>query len=126
VVLPTNVSVYWASSPVASSTANLTCYASRSHPPPTLAFFKNNVALDTSNAVVTSSEDESGYGEAYSTLPVYLTSNDEGAVFRCEADYPDFSNAVNANLTTALSGTSRPAALSLALTLPVLLLKWLI
>ena len=37
-------------------------------------------------------------------MPVYLTSNDEGAVFRCEASYPDYDNALNANLTTALSG----------------------
>ena len=47
-----------------------------------------------------------GYGEAVSILPVRLTSNDEGAVFRCEASYPDYNNALNANLTTALSGKS--------------------
>ncbi|XP_070196479.1 junctional adhesion molecule A-like [Littorina saxatilis] len=59
VVLPSNVTAYWSSTPAASSTANITCYSSRAHPPPSFAWFKNNVALDTSNAVYTSSSDSS-------------------------------------------------------------------
>ena len=58
--LPTNVTVYWGSSPVASTTANITCYASRGHPPATLSWYKNDVALDTSNAVYTGTTDSSG------------------------------------------------------------------
>ena len=54
------MTVYWGSSPVASTTANITCYASRGHPPATLSWYKNDVALDTSNAVYTGTTDSSG------------------------------------------------------------------
>nr|KAG5695998.1 hypothetical protein BaRGS_023377 [Batillaria attramentaria] len=123
--LPSNLSVYWSTSPVAGTTANITCYASRGHPPPTLSWFKNNNELDSSNAAYTGNTDSSGYGVAYSTLPVSLSSGDQGAEFRCEASYPDWNAALSHTLVTQLSGSERPVLCSLLPALASVLLLML-
>ncbi|KAL8590228.1 hypothetical protein ACOMHN_010423 [Nucella lapillus] len=102
--LPVNLSVYWTEGPQVGPVSNLTCMATRAHPPSVLSWSRNGVPLQDSRIVYTANADQNtGYGEAVSVLPLSLRSQDEGAVFRCEASYNDWREAMTANLTLSFS-----------------------
>ncbi|XP_033738004.1 cell adhesion molecule 2-like [Pecten maximus] len=106
VVLPTNVSVYWESSPSAGSTVNLTCKATYGNPPPFLRWYKNDVDFTQDAYYYTENTLSSGYGDAKSSVAISLLSTDQDKLFRCEVHYEGWYRAMEYTLQTQLSGSS--------------------
>ncbi|XP_069128118.1 cell adhesion molecule 2-like [Argopecten irradians] len=106
VVLPTNVSVYWESSPSAGSTVNLTCRATYGNPPPFLRWYKNDVDFTQDAYYYTENTLSSGYGDAKSSVAISLVSSDQDKLFRCEVHYEGWYRAMEYTLQTQLSGSS--------------------
>ncbi|XP_060082489.1 junctional adhesion molecule C-like [Ylistrum balloti] len=106
VVLPTNVSVYWESSPSAGSTVNLTCKATYGNPPPYLRWYKNDVDFTQDAYYYTENTLSSGYGDAKSSVAIDLVSTDQDKLFRCEVHFEGWYRAMEYTLQTQLSGSS--------------------
>ncbi|XP_046544737.1 cell adhesion molecule 2-like [Haliotis rubra] len=99
--LPTNVSLYWSNPPVPGLLANLTCKATHASPAPNFAWYKDDRLYTVTPVYYTTGT--TGYVDAYSVLPVRLTTTDQSSRFRCQLEYTGLSRAMEADLVVVLS-----------------------
>lgn len=124
VVMPNNVSVYWESAPRPGGYANITCRASFGNPPPFIRWFAGstyNSLIEQTNMneiyYYTENVQNSGAGDAVSSMRVLLTGNDADKLFRCQVDFEGYYNVMEYTLQTVLSGSSSIQAQGVVATL---------
>ncbi|XP_052101487.1 contactin-1-like [Mytilus californianus] len=106
VVLPTNVSTYWETSPSIGNIVNITCRATYGKPPPYLRIYKDNIDITHLAYYYTENTRSSGYGDAVASAALTLTSLDVNKDIRCEVEYDGLYNVMNYTMNTNLNGGS--------------------
>ncbi|VDI40393.1 Hypothetical predicted protein [Mytilus galloprovincialis] len=104
VVLPTNVSTYWETSPTIGNIVNITCRATYGKPPPYLRIYKDNMDITNLAYYYTENTRSSGYGDAVASAALTLTALDVNKDIRCEVEYDGLYNAMNYTMNTNLNG----------------------
>ncbi|XP_076095371.1 cell adhesion molecule 2-like [Mytilus galloprovincialis] len=103
VVLPTNLSTYWETSPTIGNSVNITCRATYGKPPPYLRIYKDNMDITHLAYYYTENIRSSGYGDAVASAALTLTSLDINKDIRCEVGYDGLYNVMNYTMNTNLS-----------------------
>jgi len=112
-VAPTTLTLKWPDNrdwTEQGQTANLTCTADTSRPPATFRWFKGSTEVTSQAVTPDVSTNANGYGAGVSYLEQTPSSSDEGTVYRCVADVPAQTSAVEKSLTLSFSGAGHVIA----------------